>query len=216
MNPIEIYSAWIAASVRCCNLDPRSLLTRPKRPDFGVSVIVSVDEITGNNDRLWLQEELTVDSLPQFGVLDTLNIADEILNDSFLVTRLAANDLPQRCRLNKIIVGDLTGIGGNLPGPLFVFGVQGQSSSTNSLLILVEFGRFDRGANVVRVAAVITVKSHGSVTLERAVDLDLRGVSGKLLVVDTEAVAGCIGVCKESCLQHLRKVSQCESGPINA
>lgn len=72
---------------------------------------------------LWLLGKLTVDSLTQFRVPDTLDTADEVLNHSILVTRLAANDLPQCCRLDEVFVGDFAGVGGDLSHPLFVVGV---------------------------------------------------------------------------------------------
>lgn len=117
------------------------------------------------------------------------------------MTGVAANDFPQLCGLYKVLVLDFAGVGGDLPGPFLVLGMQSQRGCADSLLILVELGGLDGGANVVGVSAVVVVKSHGSVALEGAVDLHLCGIGWELLVVYTETVAGRIGVCEESCLE---------------
>lgn len=70
--------------------------------------------------------------------------------------------------------------------------------------MLVKLDGLYRGANVVRITTVVVVKPHGPVTLEGAVDLHFCSIGGELLVVDAESVASCIGVGKESCLQHLK------------
>lgn len=165
-----------------------------------------MDGVVGDS-RLALQGKLTIDTLAQFRVLDALDATDEVLNDSFLVTRLAANDIPQCCGLDKVLVLDLACVGGDVSRPFFVLGVQSQRSCVHSLLVLVKLNRLDGGANVIGVSAVVIIKSHGSVALEGAVDLHLRGVGRKLLVIHTETVAGRIGVSEESCLEYLKAVS---------
>lgn len=148
--------------------------------------------------------KLTINTLAQFRVLDALDAADEVLNDSVLVTWRAANDLPQLRGLYKVLVLDLTGVGCDVSRPFLVLGVQSQRSGAHSFLVLVELGGLDGGANVVRVSAVVVVKSHGSVALEGAIDLHLCGIGRELLVGHTETVAGCIRVREESCLEHLK------------
>lgn len=144
---------------------------------------------------------LTINTLAQLRVLDALDAANEVLNDSVLMAGLTPNDLPQLCGLHKVLILDLAGVGSNVPGPFFVFRMQSQRGCAHSLLVLVKFGRLDRGANVVGVSPVVIVKSHGSIALEGTVDLHFGGVGRELLVVHAETVAGCIGVRKESCLE---------------
>ena len=85
--------------------------------------------------------------------------------------------------------------------------VQGQCCRVSSLHFLVEHGGLDGGANVVWVSAVVVVEPHLSASLERTVNLDLGCVGGELLVVHAESVTGRVGVCEETCLEHLERAS---------
>jgi hypothetical protein len=145
--------------------------------------------------------KLTINTPAQVRVLDALDAADKVLNDSILMTGLTPNNLPQLRGLHKVLVLDLASEGSDVPSPFLVFRVQSQRGCAHALPVLVKLGRLDRRANVVGISAVVVVESHGSVALEGTVNLHFCGVGRELLVVHAETVAGCIGVCKESCLE---------------
>ena len=85
----------------------------------------------------------TIDSFAQLRIFDSLDTADQILNQSILVSRFPTNNLPQCCRLNKIRIGDFTGKSRYLTCPFLVLGMNTQCLGGDLFDVLVEDGWFD-------------------------------------------------------------------------
>lgn len=128
--------------------------------------------------------------------LDPTDTSGKVVNGSFLVPWITANDIPQSSRLDEIVVLNAAAIGCDFTNPLLVLSVQAQRLRADSFDLGVEFGRLKRGIYVVWITTVVVVKSHFSISLERTVYRNLSCVSWKLLVVDTKSVASCIRISK--------------------
>ena len=146
--------------------------------------------------------KLTINTLAKVRVLDALDAADKVLNDSILMTGLTPNNLPQLCGLHKVLVLDLASVGSDVPSPFLVFRVQSQRGCAHALPVLVKLGRLNRRANVVGILAVVVGEVHEAVALERTVDGLFGCVGWQHLVIGAETVAGSVWVGEHASLEH--------------
>jgi hypothetical protein len=144
----------------------------------------------------------TIYFTPQLRRSYTLQVGREVPNRPLLVPWFLADNFPQTGRLDEIIIGDMGLKIGHFSHPLLMLCKHTHPISSCALHLLVESSRLKGRANVVRVAAVVVVEPHRAISLVRTVHRRLGGIGWELLVVDSEAIPGCIGVGEHPSLEH--------------